>query len=90
MGVDALGTVRAAALLDPFAGKPRPHADTYYTRLSFCLPNYPAHLADTHRDASPAADTAAAADATSEAESRTDGGAASSAAGSAYDPIVTV
>ena len=48
VGLDALPSARAGALLDPYAGKPRPHADTYYTRLSYCLPDYAAHLASGH------------------------------------------
>ena len=37
-------TARMIAHLNPFEGQARPHADTYYTRLSYHLPDYPRHL----------------------------------------------
>ena len=38
---------RPSIAQDPILGRPRTHADTYYTRLSFWLPDYAGHLAQS-------------------------------------------
>jgi len=41
---------RPSIAQDPILGRSRTHADTYYTRLSFWLPNYADHLAQSYVD----------------------------------------